>query len=205
MVVGVVGVDVARGLDDVGDVEGVAAGEAAPHPATVSNAAARTLTPATARTRRCESAVSTVILTYGSGVGIDTEHPLSGAAHSFPGAWEDHPFGPDDGTVKVGPKIFAFLPAAEPYRVTLKVDPERGEALRGAYPGVVTTAAYLSKRHWVQILLDGTVDPDEVDDLLERSYELVLASLTRAQRDDALSGQNKTEAKVPTRRKPTRS
>lgn len=132
-------------------------------------------------------------------------NPLHARALSLPGAWEDHPFGPDDGTVKVGPKIFAFLPAAEPHRVTLKVDPDRGEALRGAYPGVITTAAYLSKRHWVQIVLDGTVDPDEVDDLLVQSYELVLASLTRAQRAEALSGQNKTEAKVPTRRKPTRS
>jgi len=123
----------------------------------------------------------------------------------MPGAWEDHPFGPDTCTVKVGPKIFAFVGSDAPFRLTVKVDPDRGEALRGAYPGVITTAAYLSKRHWVQIVLDGTVDPDELADLVEQSYELVLASLTRAQRAEALSGQNKTEAKVPTRRKPTRS
>lgn len=133
------------------------------------------------------------------------DNPFLARALSLPGAWEDHPFGPDDATIKVGPKIFAFVGSEAPYRLTLKVDPDRGEALRGAYPGVITTAAYLSKRHWVQIRLDGTVDPDEVDDLLEQSYELVLAGLTRAQRADALSGQNRTEANVPTRRKPTRS
>lgn len=133
-----------------------------------------------------------------------TTNPLRAAALSLPGAWEDHPFGPDACTVKVGPKIFAFL-SDEPSRLTVKVDPDRGEALRGAYPGVVTTAAYLSRRHWVAVALDGTVDPDEVDDLLQRSYDLVLAGLTRAQRAEALSGQNNTEANVPTRRKPTRS
>lgn len=133
------------------------------------------------------------------------DNPLYAAALSLPGAWEDRPFGPDTCTVKVGPKIFAFLGSTAPYSLTVKVDPDRGEALRGAYPGVVTTAAHLSKRHWVQIRLEGTVDPDEVDDLLELSYELVLASLTRAQRTEALPGQNRTEAKVPTRRKPTRS
>lgn len=131
-------------------------------------------------------------------------NPLLAAALSLPGSWEDRPFGPDTCTVKVGPKIFAFLGAAVPYTVTLKVHPDRGDALRGAYPGVVTTARYLSKRHWVAIRLDGTVDPDEVGDLLEASYDLVLAGLTRAERAAALA-QNRTDAKVPTRRKPTRS
>ena len=51
--------------------------------------------------------------------------------------------------------------------------------------------------------------------LLDASYELVLKGLTRVQREQALTGrgaaekartdQNRTEAKVPTRRKPTRS
>lgn len=132
------------------------------------------------------------------------DNPLFPAALSLPGAWADYPFGPDTCTVKVGPKIFAFVGGTAPYSLTVKVDPDRGEALRAVYPGVATTAAYLSRRHWVQIRLDGTVDPDEIDDLLSRSYDLVLAGLTRAQRADAL-GQNSTEAKVPTRRKPTRS
>ncbi len=99
-----------------------------------------------------------------------------------PGAWEDYPFGPGDCTVKVGSKIFAFVSTAPPHRVALKVDPDRGEALRGAYPGVVTSAPYLSKRHWVAIRLEGSLDPDEVAELLERSHALVVAGLPRRER-----------------------
>ena len=193
------------GLDRAGEDDGVDARDEAPQLDKASTTAARPATNATAVERNCASPVQEDIVATVDGVSRATTNPLRSAALSLPGAWEDHPFGPDDGTVKVGPKIFAFLPAAEPHRITLKVDPDRGAALRGAYSGVVTTAAYLSKRHWVQIVLDGTVDPDEVDDLLEQSYALVLAGLTRGQRAEALSGQNKTDAKVPTRRKPTRS
>lgn len=103
---------------------------------------------------------------------------LRALALSLPGAWEDFPFGPGDPTIKAGPKIFAFVGSQS---LTVKVDPERGEALRGAMPDLVAFAPYLSKRHWVRIALAG-FDPDELDELLAQSYDLVVASLTRAQR-----------------------
>lgn len=108
---------------------------------------------------------------------------LRALALSLPGAWEDNPFGHAAPLVKVGPKIFLFVDAEQ---ASLKVDPERGEALRGAYPGVVTLARYLSKRHWVRIRLDGTLDPDELADLVERSHALVVAGLPRRLRPAAL-------------------
>ncbi len=119
-------------------------------------------------------------------------HGVRALALALPGAWEDRPFG-DRPVVKIGPKIFAFVTEQSPHSVTLKVDPDRGEALRGAYPGVVTSPPYLSKRHWIAVRLDGTVDPDEVEDLLDASYELVLRSLTRSQRDQALTGAGPAE------------
>jgi predicted DNA-binding protein (MmcQ/YjbR family) len=87
---------------------------------------------------------------------------LRALAMSLPGAWEDNPFGHATPLVKVGP--------------------DRGEALRGAYPGVVTVAPYLSKRHWVAIRLGAGLDPDEVADLLRRSHALVVAGLPRRDR-----------------------
>jgi predicted DNA-binding protein (MmcQ/YjbR family) len=104
---------------------------------------------------------------------------LRALAMSLPGAWEDNPFGHATPLVKVGPKIFAFLSAET---LTVKVDPDRGEALRGTYPGVVTVAPYLSKRHWVAIRLGAGLDPDEVADLLRRSHALVVAGLPRRDR-----------------------
>jgi predicted DNA-binding protein (MmcQ/YjbR family) len=148
-------------------------------------------------------------------------HGVKDLALGLPGAWEDHPFGDGSTCVaKVGPKIFAFLSESRPHHVMLKVDPDRGEALRAVHPAAATDPPYLNKRHWVRLALDGTVDPDEVEDLLDASYELVLRSLTKAQREQAVTGkgatekahddagrtgQNRTDAKVPTRRKPTRS
>ena len=98
-----------------------------------------------------------------------------------PGAWADEPW-EDTVVVKVGKpgKIFAF-PGADKASVALKVRPEDREELIAAFPGVVTDAAYLSKRHWVRISLDGFPD-DELHDLLVTSHQLVCAGLPKAQR-----------------------
>jgi predicted DNA-binding protein (MmcQ/YjbR family) len=98
---------------------------------------------------------------------------------AMPGAWEDSPW-EGDTVVKAGPKIFAF-PGED--AVSLKVDPEAGEALRAAYPAAVTHAPYLNKKLWVRVALDGTVPDDELRELLAESYRLVVQGLTRAQRD----------------------
>jgi predicted DNA-binding protein (MmcQ/YjbR family) len=98
---------------------------------------------------------------------------------ALPGAWEDSPWAGDT-VVKAGPKIFAF-PGED--AVSLKVDPEAGEALRAAYPTAVTHPPYLNKKLWVRVALDGTVPDDELRELLAESYRLVVQGLTRAQRD----------------------
>ncbi len=102
---------------------------------------------------------------------------------ALPGAWPDTPFGPYV-LPKVGPKpgkIVAF-PGAEPPSVAVKVTPEDGAELRAAYPDAVGDAPYLSKRHWVRVLLDGTLPDDELEELLLASYRLVVRGLPRSQR-----------------------
>ena len=110
----------------------------------------------------------------------------------LPGAWPDAPWG--DGVVaKVGGppgKVFAFPGGGA---VALKLAPEDGAELRAAYPGTVGDAPYLSKRHWVRIVLDGTepddaVPDDELRELVEQSYALVVRGLPRAQRPQTFSG-----------------
>ena len=113
-----------------------------------------------------------------------TYDELVALALDLPGAWPDEPWG--DGVVaKVGTapgKVFAFPGPGEPPSVALKVRPEEGDELRAAYPDVIGDAPYLSKRHWVRIVLDGTVPDDELAELLEQSYALVVAGLPKAQR-----------------------
>ena len=100
---------------------------------------------------------------------------------AMPGAWPDSPWG--DGVVaKVGGppgKVFAFPGGGA---VALKATPEDGAELRAAYADAVGDAPYLSKRHWVRIVLDGTVPDDELRALLQQSHALVVRGLPRAQR-----------------------
>lgn len=101
----------------------------------------------------------------------------------LPGAWPDEPWEAQV-VVKVGRpgKIFAFPGDGGEAAVSLKVRPEDRDELTGSYPGTVTDAPYLSKRHWVRIRLDGPVPDDELRDLLDTSHALVVAGLPVAQR-----------------------
>jgi predicted DNA-binding protein (MmcQ/YjbR family) len=100
---------------------------------------------------------------------------------TLPGAWPDAPWG-DGAVAKVGArpgKVFAFPRGGA---VALKGRPDDLLELRSAYPGTVVDAPYLSKRHWVRVVLDGRVPDDELAELVRTSYELVVAGLPRAQR-----------------------
>jgi predicted DNA-binding protein (MmcQ/YjbR family) len=110
---------------------------------------------------------------------------------SMPGAWPDEPWG--DGVVaKVGTapgKVFAFPGPGDPPGVALKLPPEECVELRAAYPGAVGEARYLSRKHWVQVRLDGSVAEDELVELLQTSHRLVVAALPKPQRPSPDHGQ----------------
>ena len=100
-----------------------------------------------------------------------------------PGAVEDYPFGDEVAVFKVADRMFALVPLGEtPGSVSLKCDPELASSLRARYAGV-TPGYHLSKRHWNTVTLDGSVPDEEVLELVDHSYDLVVARLTRAQRD----------------------
>jgi predicted DNA-binding protein (MmcQ/YjbR family) len=93
------------------------------------------------------------------------------------GAEETYPFGPDTAVYKVGGKMFALLPhSAEPPHLSLKCDPEWSAVLRNAYDAV-GPGYHLNKRHWNTIVLDGSIPDDELEELIEHSYSLVVESL----------------------------
>ena len=99
------------------------------------------------------------------------------------GAVEDYPFGDGTAVFKVAGKMFALVPlGAPPGSVSLKCDPDRAVQLRRRH-AAITAGYHLNKRHWNTIQLDGTVPGDELAELIGHSYELVVASLPRAERD----------------------
>lgn len=111
----------------------------------------------------------------------------------FPGAFEDYPFGPDTAVFKVRAavpggarheaKMFALsaLDSAD-LVVSLKCEPALAEQLRAAHPEI-TGAWHLNKRHWNGVRLDGSLPDSMVRDMVEDSYDLVVAGLSRRQQE----------------------
>jgi len=92
---------------------------------------------------------------------------------------EGYPFGEGALVFKVGGKMFAIL---DDKSISLKCDPGLAIALREQFPAV-TAGYHLNKRHWNTVQLDGSVPDDVVTEWIEDSYDLAVASLTRAQRE----------------------
>jgi len=99
-----------------------------------------------------------------------------------PGAVEDYPFGDDAAVFKVAGKMFALVSLGqEPGSVSLKCDPDTAVELRAQY-SAITAGYHLNKRHWNTVELEGSVPEDELTELIDHSYALVVAGLTRAVR-----------------------
>jgi predicted DNA-binding protein (MmcQ/YjbR family) len=105
------------------------------------------------------------------------------ACGAKPGSAEDYPFGDGAAVFKVAGRMFALVSlGAPPGSVSLKCDPRLAEDLRARY-AAITAGYHLNKRHWNTVELDDSVPDEELLDLIDHSYDLVVASLTKAQRN----------------------
>jgi predicted DNA-binding protein (MmcQ/YjbR family) len=100
----------------------------------------------------------------------------------LPGAVEDYPFGDEVAVFKVGGKMFALimLTGSQGF-VNLKCDPDLALELRDRH-AAVRPAYHANKRHWNSVDLDGSVPADELSEMIEHSYELVIGGLRKAVR-----------------------
>lgn len=102
---------------------------------------------------------------------------------SKPGARLDYPFGEDVAVYKVGDKMFALIAEKKtPVNISLKCDPALAETLRERYEEV-QPGYHLNKRHWNTIVVTGQLSQQEIFDLINHSYDLVVNSLTQAEQD----------------------
>jgi predicted DNA-binding protein (MmcQ/YjbR family) len=110
-----------------------------------------------------------------------TPAALRRACLARPGATEDFPFGPVNSVFKVSGKIFALSPLdrSRPLRISLKCEPGLAEQLRASHPAIAP-GYHLSKRHWNTIVLDGSLSDAMVRDMIEDSYDLIVAALPKA-------------------------
>ncbi len=98
------------------------------------------------------------------------------------GAEETTPFGPDVLVYKVGGKMFALTQPDEfPAHLNLKCDPDRAVILRDEHESIIP-GYHMNKRHWNTLVLDGSLPTKLVCDLIDHSYDLVVASLPKSLR-----------------------
>jgi len=102
---------------------------------------------------------------------------------ALPDAQEDQPFGPDVFVYKVRGKMFAILSPEVPPTVSLKCNPHLATMLRETYPAV-TPGYHLNKQHWNTVVVDGSVPESEVREWISHSYELVVKSLPKRDRQE---------------------
>jgi predicted DNA-binding protein (MmcQ/YjbR family) len=110
-----------------------------------------------------------------------TPQELRAFCLEFNAAVEEFPFGPETSVFKVLGKLFALSALeAEPLRVNLKCEPEIAVQLRADHPAVVP-GYHMNKRHWNTVTV-GELPDRMVRELVEDSYDLVVAGLPRAER-----------------------
>ncbi|MDF0707605.1 MmcQ/YjbR family DNA-binding protein [Flagellimonas okinawensis] len=95
------------------------------------------------------------------------------------GVTEEFPFDVNTLVFKVMGKMFALVPLERlPAQCNLKCEPERAVALREEFDGVITPGYHMSKTHWNTLFI-GQLPAYLIKELLDHSYELVVASLTK--------------------------
>jgi predicted DNA-binding protein (MmcQ/YjbR family) len=126
--------------------------------------------------------VTTPMRVLGATIDVMTRDRVLEICARFPGAVEDHPFGPGVAVFKVGGRMFALVSLdADPGSVNLKCQPELAIALRTRY-AAVRPGYHQNKRHWNTVELDGSVPDREWREMIDHSYDLVVSRLPRAER-----------------------
>jgi predicted DNA-binding protein (MmcQ/YjbR family) len=101
---------------------------------------------------------------------------------SLPGAVEEYPFGDGVAVFKVGGRMFALVSLeGDPGRVNLKCDPGLAFELRARF-SAVRPGYHQDKRHWNTVDLDRSIDDNELREMIEHPYGLVVDGVPRAQR-----------------------
>ncbi len=88
----------------------------------------------------------------------------------------------------VGDKLFCALcldDSGKPYYITLKLRPQRGDALRRLYSDILP-GYYMNKDHWNSVRPDGEVPDALLREMLDEAYELILHSLTKKKQKEIL-------------------
>lgn len=81
--------------------------------------------------------------------------------------------------------MFALTSLAGEFRINLKCDPDLALELREQY-GAVIPGYHMSKKHWNTVIVDGELEPDQIIEMIDHSYDLVVKSLPKYKQKELL-------------------
>ena len=104
---------------------------------------------------------------------------------NLPGVTESFPFDDTALVFKVMGKMFALALLEGEKSVNLKCDPERAIELREEFSDILP-GYHMNKKHWNTLLLSGDLKTPLIKELINHSYDLVVAGLTKKQKEELL-------------------
>ena len=93
-----------------------------------------------------------------------------------PGVEEGFPFDNRTLVMKVGGKMFALFDVDEFRFVNLKCDPEKAVELRERCEAI-KPGYHMNKKHWNSVYVNQSLNDQQIFELTDHSYELVIESL----------------------------
>mgnify|MGYP000243976814 CR=1 FL=1 len=106
---------------------------------------------------------------------------------SKPATTESLPFDQTTLVFKVTNKMFALTSLeVKPLRISLKCEPERAVELREAHEAI-QPAFHLNKKHWNMVTSDGSLRDSLLRELIDHSYDRVVAGLPGVVRKNLIS------------------
>jgi predicted DNA-binding protein (MmcQ/YjbR family) len=92
---------------------------------------------------------------------------------------EEFPFGEDTLVYKVCGKMFALTSIEDFSSINLKCDPDEGADLRERYEAV-HPGYHMNKKHWITVMIDGSITDKLLRDWIDSSYLLVVSGLSKS-------------------------
>lgn len=98
------------------------------------------------------------------------------------GVTEGFPFDSNTLVYKVMGKMFALTDLEAFESINLKADPEQVVELKEKFTSVLP-GYHMNKKHWISVMMDGTIKDTLICQWIDDSYNLVSASLPKKERE----------------------
>jgi predicted DNA-binding protein (MmcQ/YjbR family) len=98
------------------------------------------------------------------------------------GVTEEFPFDANTLVFKVMGKMFALTDLEAFESINLKADPEQVVALQEQFSAVLP-GYHMNKKHWISVMMDGTIKDSLICQWIDDSYNLVSASLPKKDKE----------------------